>query len=150
MIQQKGSISVSSVGNNDEFIKILAAAQKKLDKKLKFIHTDTDLLQYVNSLSLEMKTEKGEVLFRDNKNGLQYFPCVSKFVSFTDPEIKIPKDRKRNPFECAKIQLLLYKKANVSQDIPMMQNKIASFQCNCYDCYQIVMKGIFNGDGICL
>ncbi len=141
---------MNSAGRNQEFEKVLAAAQKQLDKKLKFVKTDMDLLQYIDKLTFEMKTEKGEVLFRDNKNELQYYPCVTKFISFTDSSVKFPQDKKRNPFECAKVQFLLCKKANLSANTEQLQQKAAAFQCNCKTCYRLAMEGVFKGGGLCL
>ncbi len=128
-----------------EFKEILLAAQDIIDKKLSFLNTDTDLLQYVDLLKTEMKSEKGEILFRDNRNELQYCPCVTRFISFIDPSVKFPKDKKRNPFECAKIQFLLCKKANSPMNVDSIQNKAVSFSCDCQDCYRLAMEGVFKG-----
>lgn len=149
MIHQKGNTFVNSAGNNEKFIKIMDAAQKKMDKKLKFIPQNQDLLTYIHHLEDETHTQKGEVVFTDQNNQLQYFPCVTKFISFVDSNTSFPKDKKRNPFECAKIQYLLCKNSNVDINNIANQNNIAKFQCSCRDCYLMAIHGAFETDKLC-
>lgn len=140
---------MNNVGDNEKLLKIMSAAQKKMDKKLKFIPEGHDLLTYIYRLDFQTRTQKGEVVFKDEDHNLQYFPCVTKFVSFVDENTQFPKDKKRNPFECAKIQYLLCKNSSNNLNNTVNQEKVAEFSCNCKDCYIMAIRGVFENDKLC-
>lgn len=141
---------MSNAGRNPVFEKILADSAERIRKKLNFLGPDKDPLLYVDSLVLKMKSENGKILFTDKAGDIKYCPCITKFVSFADPSIKFPKDKKRNMFECAKIQYVMCQRVKADIPIDNIQGKVASFQCNCKDCYKIAIQGIFAGNQLCL
>ena len=141
---------MTSAGRNAEFEKIVAAAQKKLEQKLPFLTDKEDLLQYIGTLSLKMKTETGKIIFQDKQHEMVYCPCVTKIVSFSNPGIVFPKDKKRNPFECAKIQYMLCKKTGRTDNSQDIIKKTTTFRGNCEDCYRMMLDGIFETGHLCL
>ena len=141
---------VSNAGRNEKFENILAASEEKIQKSMRFFGQDKDPVFYINELSLQMKSETGKILFRDRAGDMRYCPCITQFVSFIDPSVKFPKDKKRNKFECAKIQYVLGRVMESDMKMEHMINKISSFQCDCKDCYNIAFRGLFDGDRLCL
>ena len=131
------------------FRKTLEEEQKRIDKKLKFIEDpDHDLFDYLESLHMENKTENRNVIFQDKYRLLQQYPCITKVVSFTDPDTAFPKFKTRNPFECAKIQHLLCMNYPSPQATESVQKKIETFKCDCKDCYLLALHAVYDGNKI--
>ena len=150
MIRQKGSISVNSAGRDKAFENALAASKRLIEKKIGFLCEEGHPIEYVEELTVQFKEETGKVIFRDKKQNLKYCPCITKLVKFTDKSVAMPNDKRRNPFECAKVQYLLCRMSDDAAKTEQIRKKTTLFQSSCDDCYKLAMDGIFREGFLCL
>ena len=141
---------MNNAGRNVAFEKVLDNATKLISKKIGFLCKDNDPISYVGLLSLQLKEDTGKIIFKDQHNELIYCPCITKFAKITNPSVQFPNDKKRNPYECAKIQYILCRLSENKAEAERIRNHAVTFKCNCKDCYRLTMEGIFRDGSLCL